>query len=194
MVVAMDDVSFEVRKNLVITVYVGFSTFNKWVFRVHSCKCTCTCTRHGDAATTEGHLGLVGSGVRQGRSGDIDGVAVVVLHQWRLGETDRRANMQWGVGGNEGVDELTSAPRCTFTLLLMFPDDSGNKQTAGLDGREAVGPVIVGGSSEAVRTVSMLTTETGGRIGLAIGSGSGAKLSRAGQRGKGERRALMASA
>jgi hypothetical protein len=60
--------------------------------------------------------------------------------------------MQWGVGGNEGVDELTSAPRCTFTLLLMFPDDSGNKQTAGLDRREAVGPVNVGGSSEAVRT------------------------------------------
>jgi hypothetical protein len=92
-----------------------------------------------------------------------------------------------------GVDKLTAAPRCTFTLS-MFPDNSGNKQTAGLDGREAVGPVIVGGSSEAVRTVSMLTTETGGRVGPANGSGSGAESSRAGQRGEGERRASTASA
>jgi putative heme iron utilization protein len=43
MVVAMDDVLFEcgrgllpeVRRNLVIRVYVGLSTFNKWIFRVH---------------------------------------------------------------------------------------------------------------------------------------------------------------
>ena len=91
-----------------------------------------------------------------------------------------------------GVDKLTVAPRCTFTLL--FRDKAGNKLKGGLDRREAVGPVNVGGSSEAVRTVSTLTAETGGRVGLAIGSGSGAKLSRAGQRGKGERRALMASA
>jgi hypothetical protein len=101
MVVVMGDVSFkcgrglltEVRRNLVIRVYAGLSTFNKWIFRVHLCKGTCTCTRHGDTATTEG---LVGSGVSQGRSGDIDGVAV---HLRRLGETDRRANMRWGVCG-----------------------------------------------------------------------------------------------
>jgi hypothetical protein len=107
MVVAMDDVSFEcgrgllteVRRNLVIRVYVGLSTFNKWIFRVHLRKGTCTCTRHGDTATTEGLLGLVGSGVRQGSSGDIDGVVVVAVHQRRLGETDRRANMGWRVGG-----------------------------------------------------------------------------------------------
>jgi hypothetical protein len=85
-----------------------------------------------------------------------------------------------------GVDELTAEPRCTFTLL--FHDEVGNKLTAGLDRREAVGPVIVGGSSRAVRTVSTLTTETGGYVGSAIGSGSGAKSSRAGRRGEGERR------
>jgi hypothetical protein len=85
-----------------------------------------------------------------------------------------------------GVDKLTVAPHCTFTLL--FRDKAGNKLKGGLDRREAVGPVIVGGSSRAVQTVSTLTTETGGRVGSAIGLGSGAKSSRAGRRGEGERR------
>ncbi len=78
MVVAMDGISFEcgrglvrrnlvvqrnlvVRRNLIVRVYVGLSTFNKRIFRVHLCKGMCTCTRHSDTATTEG---LVGSGIR----------------------------------------------------------------------------------------------------------------------------------
>jgi hypothetical protein len=158
MVVVMGDVSFECglglltefRRNLVIRVYIGSSSFNKWIFWVHLCKGTCTCMRHGDTVTTEG---LVGSGVRQGSSGDIDGIARCIDRTWeRLTGGPTRGGELVGpesVGTESvGVDELTAAPRCIFTLL--FHDDAGNKLTAGLDKREAVGPVIVGGSSEAV--------------------------------------------